>query len=115
MERILKEVINEKLGINIKAGTHCMRKTFGYHTVMGARDRTRAVELLSKILNHSSTTVTMSCIGITDDEIRAVYENLNLGLLDPAACVGVSRCSFTRKTEWRPTVLYPQRTARPAP
>lgn len=90
VERILKEVINEKLGINIKAGTHCMRKTFGYHMVMGARDRTRAVELLSKILNHSSTAVTMSYIGITDDEIRAAYENLNLGLLDPAACVGVS-------------------------
>ena len=87
VERILKDVINDELGIDIKAGTHCMRKTFGYHVVMSARDRSRALELLSKMLNHSSIAVTMCYIGITDDEIRATYENLNLGLLDPGSCI----------------------------
>lgn len=87
VERILKQLINVDMGIKINASTHCLRKTFGYHMVMGAKDRTRAVELLCKIFNHSSTIVTLSYIGITDDEIRDAYENLNLGLLNPAACI----------------------------
>ena len=87
VERILKDVINQELGIDIKAGTHCMRKTFGYHVVMSAPDRTRAVELLQRIFNHSSPVITLAYIGITDDEIMGVYENLNLGLLDPGSCV----------------------------
>ena len=86
-ERLLKEIINEKLGINIHASTHCLRKTFGYHVVMGAKDRSRAVELLSYMLNHSGTTETMKYIGVTDDEAMDAYKNLNLGLLDPGSCI----------------------------
>ncbi len=93
VERMLKQVINKELGIDIKAGTHCLRKTFGYHAVMSAKDRTRAVELLRKIFKHSSETITLSYIGITEDEIRGVYQNLNLGLLNPAACCGIEVAS----------------------
>lgn len=96
VERMLKQVINKELGIDIKAGTHCMRKTFGYHAVMSAADRTRAVELLRKIFKHSSERITLSYIGITDDEIRGVYENLNLGLLNPAACCGIQTTAEKR-------------------
>ena len=84
VERLLKEIINEKLGIEVHASTHCMRKTFGYHIVMGSKDRSRAVELLQYMLNHSSKAETMRYIGITNDEIRDSYENLNLGILDPS-------------------------------
>lgn len=83
VERLLKEIINENLGINIHASTHCLRKTFGYHVVMSFEDRSRAVELLRYMLNHDSAADTMRYIGITDDEIRGVYKNLNLGLLNP--------------------------------
>lgn len=86
VERLLKEIINEKLGIEIHASTHCLRKTFGYHVVMNAPDRTRALELLCYMLNHSSTSETLKYIGITDDEVAATYQNLNLGLLDPSSC-----------------------------
>ena len=79
-ERILKSVINDELGIDIHAGTHCMRKTFAYHTIMEAEDRSRALEFLQKLLGHSSQAITLAYAGITDDEMRHHYQNLNLGL-----------------------------------
>lgn len=88
-ERVLKEVVNDKLNICIKASTHCLRKTFGYHVVMGAKDRARAVEFLQKIFGHSSSAVTLRYIGITDDEIKEAYQNLNLGKIDPVTSCGL--------------------------
>lgn len=77
--RILRHLINTELNIPIHAGTHCMRKTFAYHTIMNAPDRARAVEFLQMLLNHSSQSITLRYAGITDDEIRNAYCNLNLG------------------------------------
>lgn len=80
VERMLKRVINDDLGIDVHAGTHLMRKTFAYHTIMTAPDRSRAVELLQQLLGHSSQQVTMHYAGITDDEMRHHYESLDYGL-----------------------------------
>lgn len=79
VERILKTVINEELGIDIHASTHCLRKTFGYHVVMSAPDRPRAIQFLQTVFGHSSPVITMAYIGITGQEIMEVYQNLNLG------------------------------------
>lgn len=79
-ERMLKHVINDELGIDVHAGTHLMRKTFAYHTIMTAPDRSRALELLQQLLGHSSQQVTMHYAGITGDEMRHHYESLNYGL-----------------------------------
>ena len=79
--KILKKIIMDEVGLNVHASTHCMRKTFGYQVVMNYPDRTRAVEHLQKIFGHSSPAITMRYIGITDDEIRDTYRNLNLGHL----------------------------------
>ena len=35
--------------------------------------------LLSKMMGHSSITITLDYIGLTDDEIQDAYANLNLG------------------------------------
>lgn len=78
VERILKELINEELGIDIHASTHCLRKTFGYHMAMSAPDRSRAVSFLQQIFGHSSASYTLLYIGITDEEIEASYNRLNL-------------------------------------
>ena len=43
-------------------------------------DRNRAVSMLQKIFNHSSEAITLRYIGITNDEIRDAYQNLNLGI-----------------------------------
>lgn len=78
-ERLLKEIIIDKCGIQMHVGTHTLRKTFSYHILMNAPDRTRAVEFLQKILGHSSPRITLAYAGITDDEIKQSYQELNLG------------------------------------
>ena len=55
-------------------GTYTMRKTFGYHAYKKGMD----ITVIQKLLNHSSTAVTLSYIGITRDDLDNVYLNLNL-------------------------------------
>ena len=78
VERLLKEIINDECGLDVHASTHTLRKTFSYHILMNAPDRTRAVEFLMKILGHSSPSVTLAYAGITKQEIEQSYKNLNL-------------------------------------
>ena len=61
------------------AGTHLMRKTFAYHYLTGAADRSRALEQLMLLLGHSSPRITLSYAGITEDELRDAYECTCLG------------------------------------
>lgn len=83
VERMLKEVINEECGINVHASTHCLRKTFAYHVILNAPDRSRAIEFLMKILGHSSPSITLMYAGITSTEIESTYHDLNLGRKNP--------------------------------
>jgi len=71
------QILNEAaktVGIKESIGTHTLRKTFGYH----AHKNGTAVELIQKILNHSSPGTTLRYIGITQDDMDDVYLNLNL-------------------------------------
>jgi integrase len=61
-----------KLDINI--GTHTLRKTFGYWAYKQGID----ITLLQKVFNHSAPSITLRYIGITQDDIKNVYINLNL-------------------------------------
>ena len=81
LDVLLKRIINEECGLPTRAGTHCLRKTFAYHFIMSAPDRTRAIETLQRVFGHSSQTVTLHYAGITDDEIMRTYRSLNLGAL----------------------------------
>lgn len=54
--------------------THTLRKTWGYH----ARLSGVPMEIIMEKLNHSSFAVTKRYLGITDDELRAAAEGLNL-------------------------------------
>ncbi len=60
--------------INLKGnyGAHSLRKTFGYiqRTHYGV-----GFEVLCKRFNHSSPTVTMRYLGITDDEVIEILQN----------------------------------------
>ena len=71
--RFLNFACNE-LKIEINIGTHTMRKTFGYHHYKKFND----VVLLQKILNHSSPSITLRYIGITQEEIDISYSNFEL-------------------------------------
>lgn len=74
-----EKLINEELGMDIHASTHFMRKTYAYHIIMGASDRTRAIECLQHAFGHSSADVTLRYAGITADEVRNTTMRLNLG------------------------------------
>ena len=79
VEDMLKRVINKELGINVHAGTHIMRKTFAYQVITRCDDeskRSRAIEILQKILGHKSPATTLYYAGITQDEIRGLCDNL---------------------------------------
>jgi len=64
----------EEIGIKVNAGTHTMRKTFGYHHYQKYKDPV----ILQKIFNHSSQRITLMYIGVEQDEIDFSYKNFEL-------------------------------------
>lgn len=82
VEKMLKKVINDELGINVHAGTHLMRKTFAYQVIMNAPDRNRAIEFLQRILGHKSPFTTLYYAGVTSEEQQKVCQNLYKGRID---------------------------------
>jgi len=71
------EILNNAahaVGIRENIGTHTLRKTFGYHAYRQGTD----ITLLMRVFNHSTPAITLSYIGITQDQIDNVYVNLNL-------------------------------------
>lgn len=78
VERILKAAA-AATGVDLIIATHTLRKTFAYHMIMQAPDRSRAIDILQKILGHDSQSDTLLYAGITDSEIRDMYQNINLG------------------------------------
>lgn len=63
--RVLKEGANA-CGFDFRFGTHSLRKTFGNILY---RNRRVDVELIQHALNHSSPRVTLSYIGITQEDL----------------------------------------------
>lgn len=55
-------------------GTHTLRKTFAYHAYKSGID----ITLIQRLLNHSSTSITLRYIGITRDQLDDVYLKLDL-------------------------------------
>ena len=71
--KIINNVAQE-VGIKEKIGTHTLRKTFGYHAYKNGYD----TAIIQKLFNHSSTSVTLRYIGITQDKLDDVYMSLDL-------------------------------------
>ncbi|MCJ7536646.1 MAG: tyrosine-type recombinase/integrase [Anaerolineales bacterium] len=62
------------VGLRGNYGTHSLRKTWGYHARMQGVD----LALIMHKLNHESMAYTKRYLGITDDELLAVSQRLNL-------------------------------------
>lgn len=60
--------------LNIHIGTHSLRKTFGYHHYKKYDN----LPLLQKILNHSSSAITLRYIGLEQEIIDESYKNFYL-------------------------------------
>ena len=66
--------ICHEVGVRGNFGTHSLRKTWGYHARMQGVD----LALIMHQLNHESIAYTKRYLGITDDELHAVSQRLNL-------------------------------------
>ncbi len=67
---ILREA-GKAVGID-NIGTHSMRKTFGFHYYQKTKD----IETLKEIFNHSDSSVTKRYIGITQQTVNFAIKNL---------------------------------------
>ena len=77
--RIIKDA-SEEVGIERNINSHSLRKTFGRFIWHNAVDKHKALITLQTIFNHSSPTVTSKYIGLTDNEVSEVFNDLNLGI-----------------------------------
>ena len=66
--------ICHEVGLAGNFGTHSLRKTWGYHARLQGVD----LALIMHKLNHESIAYTKRYLGITDDELQAVAQRLNL-------------------------------------
>ena len=71
--KFIVSICNE-VGLRGNYGTHSLRKTWGYHARMQGVD----LALIMHKLNHESIAYTKRYLGITDDELEAVAQRLNL-------------------------------------
>jgi site-specific recombinase XerD len=71
--KLITSISNEVVLIG-NYGTHSLRKTWGYHARMQGVD----LALIMYKLNHASLVYTKRYLGITDDELQAVVQRLNL-------------------------------------
>jgi len=62
------------VGLKGNYGSHGLRKTWGYQTRMLGVD----LALIMHKLNHEKIAYTKRYLGITDDELQAVVQRLNL-------------------------------------
>ncbi len=62
------------VGLQGNYGTHSLRKTWGFHARMQGVD----LALIMHKLNHESIAYTKRYLGITDEELQAVVQRLNL-------------------------------------
>lgn len=76
--RIIKDAA-EEVGIDRNICSHSLRKTFGYHVWHNAEDKEKSLIVLQTIFNHSSPMMTKKYIGLMDNEIEDVFQDLNLG------------------------------------
>ena len=70
-------IINQackKAQITDNVGTHTLRKTFGYHHYQAFHD----VAILQYLLNHSSPSITLRYIGITQDNVEDTLKQFEL-------------------------------------
>lgn len=77
--KVIKDTANEA-GIDKNICSHSLRKTFGFWAYHNAEDKNNALIILQKIFNHSSPAMTSKYIGLTDDEMSGVFNELNLGI-----------------------------------
>lgn len=81
--RSLREIVKvmaKEAGITQNIGSHSLRKTWARACFENAKDKTRALVVLQKALNHSDSLTTLRYVGLLDEEISEMYNTINLGI-----------------------------------
>lgn len=68
--------VRERLELDYRFSTHTMRKTFGYHAYQSGID----INVLRKLFNHSSSSQTLTYIGIDNERVEEAYLNNVIGV-----------------------------------
>ena len=74
--KLLKEVAFKKEAKELNISSHSLRKSFGRHVYETQPNRDKALVYLSELLNHSSPATTRRYLGIRQEELNDIYENL---------------------------------------
>lgn len=69
--RLVKKTA-KRAGVNEPVACHSLRKSFGYHAFRNGID----VMYLKELFNHTDINVTKRYIGITQDELKSVYQKV---------------------------------------
>lgn len=78
LNRVLKK-LKVKYNLNIgNFSTHSFRKTFARYIWEKNNRSEDSLVMLMRVLNHSSLSVTIKYLGITDDEIKNIYESIEI-------------------------------------
>ena len=77
MGRMIKGIAKEA-GIKFNVNSHSLRKTFGYRTWTNANDKGEALSMLQYIFGHSSMKTTMRYIGVTQEQVDGIFQNINV-------------------------------------
>lgn len=72
---LIKNVAKE-VGIRVNIGTHTMRKTFVYWSLMAHKGDAMFLTKIQQLLRHSSPAITLRYAGIEDDETKGIYEDI---------------------------------------
>jgi integrase len=68
------KAVQEMLGLTYPIGTHSFRKTWGYV----AYKKTLNIALIMRAFNHSSAEQTLKYIGVEQENINKLYENIEV-------------------------------------
>ena len=72
----------KKLHLEIRVGTHGLRKTFGYQMMEANGRSSKALMTLQQLFCHSSPEITLRYIGITREDINHAYEDVGKALAE---------------------------------
>lgn len=75
--RIISNVCLE-CGVKGNFGTHTLRKTFAYQLYIANAESPFILEYIMKLLNHSSQSITLRYLGLQDETLNDLVDNLNL-------------------------------------
>jgi len=75
LNRLLKEVFSKEAKKN-NISSHSLRKSFGRRVYENNNESEKALTYLSELFNHTSVATTRKYLGIRQEELNDIYDNL---------------------------------------